>query len=76
MKKIAVKVQNSGNLTIDLGGDLDNGCCGGEAGRLNNILKEYGLEVNLQSVFCRLPTAQRVAAKFAGKCNTEREKTQ
>lgn len=59
---------NDGQLQIDLGGDLDNGCCGCEAQKLKKALAELGLETESVGVYCRLPVSQRIAAKVKGEC--------
>ena len=71
MKKITVKIdRESSKVTIDLGGDLDNGCCGGEASRLNKALADLGVSLELDNVHCRLPVLQRIKAKASEECNT------
>ncbi len=70
MKKINVSVKDDGSMTIDLGGDLDRDCCGGEAQRLNAALKRLGVELELAGIHCRLPVSQRVTAKINGECNS------
>lgn len=68
MKKIAIKIEDD-NVTIDFGGDLDNGCCGCEAQALNDKLKKLGIDLKLKKVFCRLPVAERIKAKMEGRCS-------
>ncbi|MBI3633734.1 MAG: hypothetical protein HY226_05605 [Candidatus Vogelbacteria bacterium] len=67
-KKIDVTVEPGGKILVDLGGDLDKGCCGCEANEINERLKRLGVETNICGVFCRLPIAQRIKAKIAGIC--------
>ena len=69
-KKIAVLVSHDGKeLTIDLGGSLDNGCCGCAASRFNHLLAKRGIKVTTTSVACRLPIMERIKAKLAGVCH-------
>lgn len=70
MKKIDVVVKDDGTMSIDLGGDLDRGCCGVEAFRLNEALLRLGVEVKIEGVLCRLSSVERMAAKAAGECTT------
>lgn len=71
MKKIEATLTQDGVLTIDLGGDLDNSCCGTEARQLNMALKELGVELRPEGIHCRLPVMERLAAKSSGECNAE-----
>ncbi len=68
MKKIDVTVGNDGTVVIDLAGDLDNDCCGLEAERLRVILKSFGVELDVDKVYCCLSVAERVKAKMSGIC--------
>lgn len=67
-KKIDVTVQPDGEVLIDLGGDLDLGCCGCEANQLHQQLAGLGVELKLRGVHCRLPETERAAAKLSGMC--------
>lgn len=68
MNKIDVTVKGDGSVLIDLGGDLDAGCCGCEASAFHEELGRLGLRLRLKRVCCRLPETERLAAKLQGKC--------
>jgi len=64
----AVVDDNTGNMIIDLGGELDKGCCGCPTKQLHEELSELGVELECIDVHCRLPIKERIAAKLGGIC--------
>lgn len=67
-KTVSTVVTSDGIFQIEWGGDLEGQCCGYEETRLKEKLKQLGIELNLQSVFCRLPKENESMAKNAGIC--------
>ncbi len=65
---ITATFREDGRVEVDLGGDLDLGCCGCEASALHDELAALGVRLSLKKVRCRLPVAERVRAKAAGTC--------
>lgn len=68
MKSIAVQLNQRGIISVDLGGELDNRCCGAESKRLRKELRALGLKMKLERVRCRLPVSQRIQAKVCRTC--------
>lgn len=68
MKIIRIQLDGEGTVTIDFGGELDDGCCGPESKRLSQALRALGLKMKLNGVRCRLPISQRIKAKLCGTC--------
>lgn len=69
MKNISIKIKNDDTLSIDLGGDLNRGCCGCEARHISEELEKLGVRLKIQRINCRLPVQQRIMAKASGECN-------
>lgn len=59
---------SDGLLTIDLGGALDDACCGCEAVALHDELANLGVVLKLKGVNCRLSVEERIKAKATGLC--------
>lgn len=73
MEVIDVKINEDGIIEFDLGGDLDGKCCGHVQREIHERLKALGIELQVQSVFCRLPKSEMRSMLEQGQCVVARD---
>ena len=71
MKEATLTLNENGDIAMEFGGDPANICCGSEDKKLQQSLKDLGVEVTLKSVHCNLPNPLRIAAQQTGNCITK-----
>ena len=65
---ITIEVRDGGVHEVDLGGALDEKCCGCESAALHRAMADLGVQLRLRKVGCRLPLVERDEAKSRGLC--------
>ncbi len=71
MKEALLTLTPDGDMVMEFGGDLANVCCGAEDRKLQQALKNLGVDVRLKSVHCNLPSPLQVSVKQTGNCITQ-----
>lgn len=70
MKKATLTIKKDGDIAMEFGGDLAGICCGNEDRKLQQALKDLGVNFRLKSVHCNLPNPLQISAKQNGNCIT------
>ena len=68
MKTAKIGLTPEGKVAVDFGGEWDGTCCGPEEKALVEELKRLGVQMDFESVSCRLPAPEARAAAQNGDC--------
>ena len=67
-KLVNILLVDNGDITIEWGGDLEGVCCGPDENRLKDQLSKLGIDLEIKSISCRLPLADKQSAQSVGIC--------
>ena len=67
-KSVKILLDDNGDITIEWGGDLEGVCCGPDEKRLKDKLSKLGIDLEIKSIQCHLPSADKQSAQSVGIC--------
>ena len=67
-KLVNTLLADNGDITMEWGGDLEGVCCGPDEKKLKKRLSNLGIDLEVKSISCRLPLADKQSAQAIGIC--------